>query len=77
MKNWMALFQFTRENARNLPIVGPRSDRKLVIFSSPVYIVIESSRPQGHPTDRFGKLSVRKALNHPMIFYKGNFHLER
>ena len=30
---------------------------------------------QGHPTDRFGKLSVRKALN-PLQFSKGNFHLE-
>ena len=29
----------------------------------------------GHPTDRFGKLSVRKALN-PLRFCKGNFHLE-
>ena len=26
-------------------------------------------------TDRFGKLSVRKALN-PLRFFKGNFHLE-
>ena len=31
---------------------------------------------QGHPTDRFGKLSVRKVLN-PLQFSKGNFHLER
>ena len=30
---------------------------------------------QGHPTDRFGKLSVRKALN-PLQFSKGNFHHE-
>ena len=30
---------------------------------------------QGHPTDRFGKVSVRKALN-PLQFSKGNFHLE-
>ena len=30
---------------------------------------------QGHPTDRFGKLSVRNALN-PLQFSKGNFHLE-
>ena len=30
---------------------------------------------QGHPTDRFGNLSVRKALN-PLRFSKGNFHLE-
>ena len=30
---------------------------------------------QGHPTNRFGKLSVRKALN-PLRFSKGNFHLE-
>ena len=31
---------------------------------------------QGHPTDRFGKLSVRKALN-SLQFSEGNFHLER
>ena len=31
---------------------------------------------QGHPTDRFGKLPVRKALN-PLQFSKGNFYLER
>ena len=30
---------------------------------------------QGHPTDRFDKLSVRKALN-PLQFSEGNFHLE-
>ena len=30
---------------------------------------------QGQPTDRFGKLSVWKALN-PLRFSKGNFHLE-
>ena len=30
---------------------------------------------QGHPTDRFGKLSVRKALN-LLQFSKGNFHHE-
>ena len=30
---------------------------------------------QGHPTDRFGKLAVRKALN-PLGFSKGNFYLE-
>ena len=30
---------------------------------------------QGHPTDRFGKLSVRKALN-PLQFSEGNFHFE-
>ena len=32
-------------------------------------------KKQGHPTDRFGKLSVRKALN-PLQFSKGNFHHE-
>ena len=30
---------------------------------------------QEHPTDRFGKLSVRKALN-SLQFSKGNFHHE-
>ena len=30
---------------------------------------------QGHPTDRFGKLSVRKALN-PLQFSKNNFRLD-
>ena len=30
---------------------------------------------QGHPTERLGKLSVRKALN-PLQFSEGNFHLE-
>ena len=30
---------------------------------------------QGHPTDRFGKFSVRKALN-PLQFSKNNFRLE-
>ena len=30
---------------------------------------------QGHPTDRFGKLSVRKSLN-PLQLSKGNFHHE-
>ena len=34
------------------------------------------SLSQGHPTDRFGKLSVRKALN-PLQFSKGNYHPER
>ena len=33
------------------------------------------SKHQGHPTDPFGKLSVRKALN-PLQFTKGNFHHE-
>ena len=33
------------------------------------------SKCQGHPTDRFGKVSVRKALN-PLHFSKENFHLE-
>jgi hypothetical protein len=30
---------------------------------------------QGHPTDRFGKLSVRKAIN-PLHFSKEEYHLE-
>ena len=35
---------------------------------------MRSDIEQGHPTDRFGKLSVRKAL-YPQQFSKGNFHL--
>ena len=30
-------------------------------------------RLQGHPTDRFGKLSVRKTLSNPLRFLKGIF----
>ena len=36
---------------------------------------LDDPRFQGHPTDRFGKLSVRKALNR-LQFSKGNFHFE-
>ena len=38
-------------------------------------ILLLSAIYQGHPTDRFDKLSVRKALN-PLRFSKGDFHLE-
>ena len=38
-------------------------------------IVFKTETWQGHQTDRFGKLSVRKAIN-PLQFSKGNFHLE-
>ena len=36
---------------------------------------LQLSFSPGHPTDRFGKLSVRKALN-LLRFSKGNFRLE-
>ena len=36
---------------------------------------LSPAKPQGHPTDRFDKLYVRKALS-PLRFSKGNFHLE-
>ena len=39
------------------------------------YLDLSGYSLQGHPTDRFGKLSVRKALN-PLQFSEGNFHLE-
>ena len=37
--------------------------------------LLPADKYQGHPTDRLGKLSVRKVLN-PLQFSKGNFHLE-
>ena len=38
-------------------------------------LTLNEDKCQGHPTDRFGKLSVRKALN-PLKFSKWNLHLE-
>ena len=52
------------------------------IFLRYIWLVIVTWYPisqwisyQGHPTDRFGKLSVQKAL-YPLQFSKGNFHHE-
>ena len=36
------------------------------------FFFFSSCSCQGHPTDRFGKLSVRKVLN-PLQFSEGNF----
>ena len=46
-----------------------------LFFSNRKYTWIQLLNHQGHPTDRFGKLSVRKALN-PLRFSKGIFHFE-
>ena len=55
--------------------------QSLKINNTPNFIPHKRSTVQmlilyhGRPTDRFGKLSVRKAL-HPLQFSEGNFHLE-
>ena len=49
-----------------------------ILFKEQVSAVVNDnwqSKNQGHTTDRFGKSSVRKALD-PLRFSKGNFHLE-
>ena len=47
----------------------------LVVKKISSFLRQNDSSNHGYPTDRFGKLSVRKALN-PLQFSEGNFHFE-
>ena len=50
------------------------TESRTLVFGQPK-LITGAPNEQGHPTDGFGKLSVRKALN-PLQFSEGNFHLE-
>ena len=57
---------------RQRTVRGETTKDKAGALPTAVYTKPPDCSKQGHPTDRFGKLSVRKALD-PLQFSKGKF----